>query len=112
MGAFVSGAIALSGEGEGESLGMVVFPVLTGAIGMIFGPFVSYDLYEIHMDEVEPDRSGASGSAGDDENVQPRGSLAATPPNVRIHPTSWSVAPTAPGASRQTHPSRQSGARG
>ena len=61
--------------------GLVVFPILNGLIGLIVGPFTTYDLYEIGMDGPEPVRSELSESAGGGPDSWLMGSSAATPPN-------------------------------
>ena len=65
----------------GASIGLVVGPVLYGLIGLIIGPFATYDLYEVDVDESELDHSESAGRAHDGPEVRPMGDLTATPPN-------------------------------
>jgi hypothetical protein len=62
-------------------VGMVLAPIFGAVVGLVFGPFVTYDLYEIRTDEPEPNQAESAGSAGGGPDAQLVESLTATPPN-------------------------------
>ncbi len=83
IGGLMSGMIYLGGGSDDieNVIGMVLAPIFCGVIGLVFAPFVTYDLYEIRTDEPEPNQAESAGSAGGGPDAQLVESLTATPPN-------------------------------